>query len=59
MWGGGISEGDFVAMRTERDATLKAPKLILPSVQANIRAGALPEPDAQGRRFLKLPLDAL
>ncbi len=57
--GGGISEAKFVAMRTERDATLKAPKLILPSVQANIRAGALPEPDAQGRRFLKLPLDAL
>ena len=57
--GGEMSEADFVAMRTERDATLKAPKLILPSVQANIRAGALPEPDDQGRRFLKLPLDAL
>jgi len=57
--GGDISEADFVEMRTARDAKLKAPKLILPSVQANIRAGALPEPDDQGRRFLKLPLDAL
>lgn len=57
--GCGVSEADFVTMRTQRDATLKAPKLILPSVQANIRAGALPEPDDQGRRFLKLPLDAL
>jgi hypothetical protein len=57
--GGGVSEEAFVAMRTARDANLKAPKLILASVQANIRAGALPEPDAMGRRFFKLPLDAL
>lgn len=57
--GGEMTEEAFVAMRTGRDATLKAPKLILPAVQANIRAGVLPEPDAQGRRFLKLPLDAL
>ncbi len=55
----GISEDEFVAMRTARDATLAMPTLILPSVQVNIRAGNLPEPDAQGHRFLKLPLNAL
>jgi glyoxylase-like metal-dependent hydrolase (beta-lactamase superfamily II) len=55
----GIAEDEFVAMRTSRDATLAMPTLILPSVQVNIRAGNLPEPDAQGHRFLKLPLNAL
>jgi glyoxylase-like metal-dependent hydrolase (beta-lactamase superfamily II) len=53
----GIDEAAFVAMRTARDATLGMPTLILPSVQVNIRAGDLPEPDAAGRRFLKLPLN--
>lgn len=53
----GIDEAAFVAMRTARDVTLGMPTLILPSVQVNIRAGDLPEPDALGRRFLKLPLN--
>ncbi len=57
--GGGVSEEDFVAMRTARDAALGTPKLMLPSVQTNIRAGQLPGADEQGRVFLKLPLDAL
>lgn len=48
----------FVAMRRKRDATLPLPRLILPSLQVNIRGGRLPEPDADGRRYLKLPLDA-
>jgi glyoxylase-like metal-dependent hydrolase (beta-lactamase superfamily II) len=53
----GISEAQFVAMRTARDATLAMPALILPAVQVNIRAGALPEPDGNGVRYLKLPVD--
>lgn len=57
--GGGRAEDDFVAMREARDATLKAPQLILPSLQVNIRAGELPPPEASGRRFLKLPLNAV
>lgn len=55
----GITEDAFVAMRTARDATLGMPKLILPSVQVNIRAGHLPPPDANGTRYLKLPLNLL
>lgn len=55
----GVSEDDFVAMREARDATLRQPKLIIPSLQVNMKAGRLPEPDARGRRFLKAPLDAL
>lgn len=55
----GVSEEAFVAMRQARDATLGAPQLILPSLQVNIRAGALPPPDEAGRRYLKLPLNAL
>jgi glyoxylase-like metal-dependent hydrolase (beta-lactamase superfamily II) len=50
---------DFVEMRRKRDATLALPALILPAVQVNIRGGRLPPPDASGRRFLNLPLDAL
>jgi hypothetical protein len=46
-------------MRTQRDATLAMPKLILPSLQVNMRAGHLPEPDDNGVRYLKLPLDLL
>ena len=57
--GGGVSEDAFVAMREARDATLKAPALILPSLQINIRAGALPAPDAEGRRYLRMPLNLL
>lgn len=55
----GVSEADFVAMRTARDRTLEMPQLILPSIQVNIRAGQLPPPDDNGVRYLKLPLDAL
>lgn len=55
----GVDEAAFVAMREARDATLAMPQLMLPSVQVNIRAGRLPDADAQGRRFLKLPVDAL
>lgn len=54
--GGGAQEDDFVAMRQARDATLAAPTLILPSLQVNIRAGALPEPTAAGNVFLRLPV---
>ena len=57
--GGGVSEDAFVTMREARDATLGAPQLILPSLQVNIRAGALPPPDAKGQRSLVLPLNVL
>lgn len=57
--GGGRSEDEFVALREARDATLKVPALILPSLQINIRAGALPPAEASGKRFLKLPLNAI
>ena len=57
--GGETTEDAFVAMREARDATLKAPALILPSLQVNIRAGALPPPDPQGRRYLRMPLNVL
>jgi len=55
----GISEAEFVTMRTTRDATLAMPKLILPSVQINMRAGHKPPPEANGVSYLKIPLDAL
>ena len=55
----GISEEEFVAMRQARDATLASPTLILPSVQVNIRAGELPLPEANGTRYLKIPINAL
>ena len=55
----GVSEDQFVAMRTERDATLSMPKLILPSLQVNIRAGHLPPPEENGVRYLKLPINLL
>ena len=55
----GVSEDDFVAMRTARDATLAMPTLILPSVQINMRGGELPAPESNGTRYLKIPLDAL
>jgi glyoxylase-like metal-dependent hydrolase (beta-lactamase superfamily II) len=55
----GIAQIEFVAMRQARDAQLEAPLLILPSLQVNIRAGALPPPTAQGHRYLRLPLDVI
>ena len=55
----GVSEDQFVAMRTERDATLSLPKLILPALQVNIRAGHLPPAEDNGVRYLKLPLNLL
>jgi glyoxylase-like metal-dependent hydrolase (beta-lactamase superfamily II) len=51
-----ISRDQFVNLRAKRDATLAPPRLLLPSLQVNIRAGLLPEADAQGRRFLRIPL---
>lgn len=55
----GVGEDQFVTMREARDATLAMPRLILPSVQVNIRAGHLPEPEANGVSYLKLPLNLL
>jgi glyoxylase-like metal-dependent hydrolase (beta-lactamase superfamily II) len=55
----GVSEQEFVAMRTKRDATLGMPTLILPAIQLNINAGHLPEPESNGVRYLKIPLNAL
>lgn len=55
----GVSEAEFVAMRETRDGTLAMPRLIIPSLQVNMKAGALPAPDATGKRFLKVPLDTL
>jgi glyoxylase-like metal-dependent hydrolase (beta-lactamase superfamily II) len=55
----GIAEDAFVAMRTARDKTLDMPRLILPSIQINMRGGRLPPPEANGIRYLKLPLDAV
>lgn len=55
----GVSEDDFVAMRTQRDATLSMPKLILPSIQINMRGGRMPEPEDDGVSYLKLPLNRL
>lgn len=52
----GVTEAEFVAMRTKRDASLAAPVLLLPSVQVNIRAGRLPPPDANGQSYLKIPV---
>jgi glyoxylase-like metal-dependent hydrolase (beta-lactamase superfamily II) len=55
----GISEDEFVKMREARDATLELPKLIIPSIQVNIRGGNLPEPDESGKRHLKVPINEL
>lgn len=52
----GVSEAEFVAMRTARDATLAAPALLLPSIQVNIEAGRLPPPEANGVRYLRIPM---
>ncbi len=53
-----VTKFDFVRMRNERDATLDMPRLILPSLQVNMRAGSFPSPHANGRIFLKLPVNA-
>ncbi len=55
----GVSEDQFVAMRQARDATLSMPTLILPAIQVNVRAGELPPPEANGVRYMKIPLNAL
>lgn len=55
--GKGISENDFVKLRTERDATLDMPRLILPSVQVNMRAGNMPPADSNGQVYLKIPIN--
>lgn len=55
----GISEEEFVTMRHARDATLEMPTLILPSVQINMRAGQMPEPEDNGTRYIKIPLNAV
>jgi len=55
----GVDEEVYVKMRTERDAQLAMPKLIIPSVQVNMRAGEMPEPDSDGKRYLKVPVDGL
>ena len=55
----GISEGEFVTMRSAKDKTLGMPALMLPSVQVNMRAGELPPPEDNGIRYLKIPLDAV
>jgi glyoxylase-like metal-dependent hydrolase (beta-lactamase superfamily II) len=54
----GITESDYIALRETRDKTLPMPKLILHALQVNIRGGRLPEPEANQRRYLKIPLDA-
>jgi glyoxylase-like metal-dependent hydrolase (beta-lactamase superfamily II) len=55
----GVSEDEFVAMREARDKTLSMPKLIIPSIQVNMRAGEFPEPEDNGTVYLKVPLDRL
>ncbi|AMC36959.1 MBL fold metallo-hydrolase [Janthinobacterium sp. B9-8] len=55
----GISKAAFIAMREARDKTLDMPQLILPAIQINIRAGGFPEAEADGQRYLKIPLDVL
>jgi len=55
----GVSEDEFVAMREARDATLEMPRLILPSIQVNMRGGHMPEPEDNGTSYLKLPVNTL
>jgi glyoxylase-like metal-dependent hydrolase (beta-lactamase superfamily II) len=56
---GGVSEDAFVALRTARDRTLTPPQLLLPALQVNIRGGRLPEPEDNGRSYLKIPLNTI
>jgi len=55
----GVSEEEFVEMRTTRDATLAMPNLIMPSVQVNIRGGRLPDPEENGVSYIKIPVNAV
>lgn len=55
----GVNEDEFVKMRETRDKTLALPKLIIPSIQVNMRGGSLPEPDGDGKRHLKVPINEL
>jgi len=55
----GVTEDEFAEMRTQRDATLSMPKLILPALQVNMRGGHLPEPDDNGVSYLKVPINLL
>ena len=57
--GGGVGEAEFVAKRRARDATLPVPRLLLPALQVNIRGGRLPPAEADGNRYLRLPLNRL
>jgi hypothetical protein len=52
----GIAEDEFVAMREARDATLTAPRLLLPSIQVNVRAGRFPRAEPNGVRYLRIPV---
>ncbi|HUE80148.1 MAG TPA: MBL fold metallo-hydrolase [Sphingomicrobium sp.] len=54
--GGGVSEDDFVALREARDSKLSVPKLLLPAIQVNIRAGRFPPPEANGTSYLRIPV---
>jgi hypothetical protein len=54
----GVTEDEFAEMRTRRDATLAMPRLIIPSIQVNMHTGRLPPPGPDGKRFLKVPLNA-
>ena len=54
-----INEREFIEMRAARDATLSMPKLLLPSVQVNMRAGNFPEPEANGKQYLKVPINTV
>lgn len=57
--GKGVTRDEFIRMRNARDATLAMPRLILPSVQINMRAGNMPEPEDNGTRYMKIPINAL
>jgi hypothetical protein len=55
----GVSEPEFVKMRTERDRTLAVPTLLMPSIQVNMRAGELPPPEDNGVSYIKIPINRL
>ena len=55
----GIGEDEFVRLREARDATLGTPKLLIPSIQVNMRAGNLPPPEDNGMRYLKVPINVI
>jgi glyoxylase-like metal-dependent hydrolase (beta-lactamase superfamily II) len=55
----GMAEAEFVKIRTERDKTLKVPKLLIPSIQINMRAGEMPPPEDNGVSYIKIPLNRI